>query len=97
MNGGVRISEDELRKALAMAEEKERKDPKKKWVARMLRSAKQHHKGMCPYYDRKTKLCFVAPEGKVGAGARHAPGIEFRAEITEGRGDRRVTGHPGLR
>lgn len=52
-----RISEEEYRKALLKIEEKERKDPKRKWVGRMMRSAKQYYK-LCPYYDKKTGECF---------------------------------------
>ncbi len=54
----VRIPEEELRKALNQVEEREKKDPKRRWVMRMLRSAKQYHK-MCPYYDKRTGRCFL--------------------------------------
>ena len=36
---GTRISNEELDKILSQAEEKERKDPKKRWITRMMRSA----------------------------------------------------------
>lgn len=52
-----RTSEDEIRRALE-TEVKAKKDPKKRWVERMLRSAKQYHK-ICPYYDKKTLACFL--------------------------------------
>ena len=54
----IRVSEEELKKALGQIEEKEKKDPKKRWVQRMMRSAKQYHK-MCPYYDKRTGKCFL--------------------------------------
>ncbi len=34
-----------------------------KWVQRMLKSAKQYHK-LCPYFDKKTKQCFLSLGGK---------------------------------
>ena len=34
------------------------KDAKRAWVQKMIRSAKLHHK-LCPFYDRKKKLCFL--------------------------------------
>ncbi len=55
---GTRITNEELDRILAQAEEKERRDPKKRWIMRMLRSAKQYHK-MCPYYDKRTGKCFL--------------------------------------
>jgi len=54
----IRVSEEEFKKALGQIEEKEKKDPKKRWVQRMMRSAKQYHK-MCPYYDKRTGKCFL--------------------------------------
>ncbi len=33
-------------------------DQKKKWVDKMLKSAKKYHK-ICPYYDKKTNACFL--------------------------------------
>ena len=54
-----RISEEELKKVLATAAPSvERKDPKRAWVERMLRSAKIYHK-ICPYFDKKTGGCFI--------------------------------------
>ncbi len=50
-------AEEALKKAL-MKDEKAQKDPKRRWVQKMLRSAKLHHK-ICPYYDRKKKNCFL--------------------------------------
>lgn len=46
------------------AEEKE-SSPEKKWIQKMIRSAKQYHK-LCPYYDKKTKQCLlmVTVEGR---------------------------------
>lgn len=34
------------------------KDAKKTWIQKMVRSAKLHHK-LCPFYDRKKRLCFL--------------------------------------
>ena len=34
------------------------KDAKRAWVQKMIRSAKLHHK-LCPFYDRKKKLCLL--------------------------------------
>lgn len=34
-----------------------------RWVQRMLKSAKQYHK-LCPYFDKKTKQCFIILGGK---------------------------------
>lgn len=39
-------------------EEKKEKGPKEAWVERMIRSARQYHK-RCPYFDHKTKICFI--------------------------------------
>ncbi len=52
-----KVSEEEIKKALDL-EAKAKKDPKKRWVERMIRSAKQYHK-ICPYYDKKTVACFL--------------------------------------
>ncbi|MEZ0290379.1 MAG: hypothetical protein ABWJ42_04740 [Sulfolobales archaeon] len=38
-------------------------DPKRRWVERMMRSAKKYHK-ICPYYDKKTNSCFLKLGGK---------------------------------
>jgi hypothetical protein len=55
----VKVTDEELNKALMNTEdEKERKDPKKQWINKMIKSAKQYHK-ICPYYDRKTFQCFL--------------------------------------
>ena len=45
------ISELELKK--------EAKDPKSKWIARILKSIKMYYK-RCPYYDTKTGICFIS-------------------------------------
>lgn len=34
------------------------KDDKKKWIEKMIKSAKKYHK-ICPYYDKKTANCFI--------------------------------------
>ncbi len=56
---GAKISEDELNSVLtATLPKQEKKDPKKRWVERMVKSAKLYHK-ICPYYDKKTTNCFI--------------------------------------
>jgi len=56
---GSKISEEELNKVLsATTPVVERRDPKRAWVDRMVRSAKLYHK-ICPYYDKKTSGCFI--------------------------------------
>ncbi|MGC8974770.1 MAG: hypothetical protein ACP5KB_01065 [Thermoprotei archaeon] len=35
-----------------------REDSKKKWIEKMIKSAKKYHK-ICPYYDKKTANCFI--------------------------------------
>ncbi len=54
------VSDDELRKALEEKQaRKQVSDEKQKWVSRMIRSARHHHK-ICPYFDKKTGMCFLA-------------------------------------
>lgn len=55
----TRITDEDLKKALLEKKEKKPADEKQRWVQRMLRSAKQYHK-ICPYFDKKTKMCFIA-------------------------------------
>ncbi|AFH42112.1 hypothetical protein [Fervidicoccus fontis] len=31
---------------------------KDKWIQKMIKSAKKHHK-LCPYFDKKTQKCFI--------------------------------------
>ncbi|MEM0198914.1 MAG: hypothetical protein QW721_00035 [Desulfurococcaceae archaeon] len=54
----TRISEKDLTEALADKQNK-KIDEKQRWVNRILKSAKQYHK-LCPYYDKRTKMCFIA-------------------------------------
>jgi hypothetical protein len=55
----AKVSEEDLRKALTVEQTpSEKADPKKRWVDRMMRSAKQYHK-ICPYFDKKTGNCFI--------------------------------------
>ncbi len=74
-----KVSDDELRKAL---EEKQKTKPeaneKQKWINRMLRSAKHHHK-ICPYYDKKTLLCFLTLGSKCDRDGRFDNCPVFRA------------------
>ncbi len=37
----------------------EAKDPKTKWIVRIVRSIKRYYK-RCPYYDLKTGMCFIS-------------------------------------
>lgn len=53
-----KITNKDIEEALASKEEKKTVDEKQKWVQRMIRSAKHHHK-ICPYYDKKTGMCFL--------------------------------------
>jgi len=58
-NKSVKMTEDEINKALAKAEkEAEKRDHKKIWIDKMLKSAKTYYK-LCPYYDKKTSNCFL--------------------------------------
>lgn len=52
-----RVTEDELKKALSTAVI-EKKDPKKRWMERMMKSAKSYHK-ICPYFDKRLGNCFL--------------------------------------
>ncbi len=52
-----RVTEDELKKALSTTVI-EKKDAKKRWVERMLKSAKSYHK-ICPYFDKRLGNCFL--------------------------------------
>jgi len=52
-----KVTEEELRKVLSTAVV-EGKDPKKRWVEKMLKSAKSYHK-ICPYYDKRLGNCFI--------------------------------------
>ena len=70
MPSTTKISEEELRKALTSAEQREREDPQRKWVQRMLRSAKQYHK-LCPYYDKRTGRCFLSLGNKCDREGRY--------------------------
>ncbi|WP_276813854.1 hypothetical protein [Desulfurococcus amylolyticus] len=54
----TKISDKELDEALMEKQEKKPTDEKQRWVNRILRSAKQYHK-ICPYYDKRTKMCFL--------------------------------------
>jgi len=47
--------------------EEEEESPQKRWIQKMIKSAKRYHK-LCPYYDKKTGQCLlmVTVEGKPG-------------------------------
>ncbi len=61
------ISDKDLERMLESVDEAEaaaaRKDPKRKWVNQIMRSAKKYHK-LCPYYDKRTNKCFLKLGGK---------------------------------
>ncbi|ADL18689.1 hypothetical protein ASAC_0282 [Acidilobus saccharovorans 345-15] len=38
--------------------EPDKEDGKRRWVIKMIKSAKSQHK-LCPYYDKKTQICFL--------------------------------------
>ena len=56
--GDTKVSDEALEK-LVKIEKEEKKDPKRVWVERMFRSAKLHYK-RCPYFDHRTRMCFIA-------------------------------------
>jgi hypothetical protein len=66
---GSRISNEDLEKVLRESEETARKDPKARWISRMMQSAKQYHK-LCPYYDKRTTKCFLLLGGKCNRDGR---------------------------
>ncbi len=39
-------------------QDKSSDDPKKRWIAKMIKSAKRYHR-LCPYYDKKTSMCLI--------------------------------------
>lgn len=57
-----KITESELDKLLLNREEK-KLDEKQRWVNRIMKSARQYHK-ICPYFDKRTKMCFLAMGAK---------------------------------
>lgn len=59
----IKVSEEELKKALIVEEKEKKEDPKRKWVQRMVRSARHYHK-ICPYFDKKKGTCFIKLGGK---------------------------------
>ncbi|ADI31213.1 hypothetical protein [Staphylothermus hellenicus] len=77
MNSDVRIEDHELQEALGKAEKKEEVDEKQKWIQRMIRSAKHHHK-ICPYYDKKTGMCFLTLGEKCPRDGRYETCPVFR-------------------
>ncbi len=73
------VSDDELRKALEEKQKpKETTNEKQKWITRMLRSARHHHK-ICPYYDKKTGMCFLTLGSKCDRDGRFENCPVFRA------------------
>jgi len=55
---GSKISEEELNKALSATRPREKADPRRRWVEKMVKSAAKYHK-ICPYFDKKTGNCFI--------------------------------------
>jgi len=55
---GSKISEEDLKKVLTTTAPEKTTDPKKRWVERMVKSAKKYHK-ICPYFDKKLGNCFI--------------------------------------
>jgi len=51
------LNDGESGKQMLTATDKQ-KDQKRVWIQKMIKSAKLHHK-LCPFYDRKKKLCFL--------------------------------------
>ena len=45
----------------------EEESPERRWIQKMIKSAKRYHK-LCPYYDKKTGQCLlmVTVEGRPG-------------------------------
>ena len=35
-----------------------KEDSKRRWILKIMKSAKSQHK-LCPYYDKKTQICFL--------------------------------------
>lgn len=54
----TRITENDLDKILMEKQDKKQVDEKQKWVSRIMKSARQYHK-ICPYFDKRTKMCFI--------------------------------------
>ncbi len=74
------VSDDELQKALGEERQpapKKSSDEKQRWISRMIRSAKHQHK-ICPYYDKKTQMCFLALGSKCDRDGRFENCPRFR-------------------
>jgi hypothetical protein len=56
------ISEKDFDEAL-MGRQEKKPDEKQRWVNRILKSARQYHK-LCPYFDKRTKMCFLSMGAK---------------------------------
>ncbi len=67
----LKISEEDMNKVLAKAEkEAEKKDQKRQWIERMIKSAKSYYK-LCPYFDRKSNQCFLELNSKCTRDGRY--------------------------
>ncbi len=74
----VHVSDDEIKKALSEQKPKqEDNSEKQKWIQKMIKSAKHHHK-ICPYYDKKTGMCFLQLGGKCDREGRYENCPVFR-------------------
>ncbi len=54
----AKIFNEEALERLVKVEKKD-EGPKRSWINKMMQSARLHYK-KCPYYDHKTKMCFIA-------------------------------------
>lgn len=73
----TKITEKDLKEAL-MEKQDKKLDEKQKWINRILKSAKQYHK-LCPYYDKRTKMCFLTTGTKCDREGRFDACPVFRA------------------
>ncbi|MCE4613649.1 MAG: hypothetical protein F7C07_07470 [Desulfurococcales archaeon] len=44
---------------IGVQEKQEPEDPQKRWINKMIKSARRYHK-LCPYYDKKTGICLLS-------------------------------------
>jgi len=49
---------EDMLERYAKAPKETKKDQKAVWVERMMKSARKYYK-RCPYFDHKTKMCFI--------------------------------------
>ncbi len=85
------VSDEELNQALA--EQGQKEDEKQRWIQRMIKSAKHHHK-ICPYYDKKTGMCFLQLGGKCDREGRYENCPVFRQFLEKRYEDYKKKGLP---